>query len=357
MIPLVRPKLPEWGLIGSILEKSAAEGKISNFGPCYWELVQLLTQITGRYDVPVTNGTAAIQLAAQTKFKRGSRILCPDYTHIGTVQALVSAGMQPVLAPVSRVEWTLSSSVLITNKNDYDGVIVVSPFGYRVDFTLYDQLCRDLNKPLIYDIAGGFGMKILTKNPVCYSMHATKNLPIGEGGIISFSKVDEADIAFKLCCFDQNVDRTISSPYGSNLKLDEVRAAIAIAQLHGLEAIQDRINDKKALLDLYQSELSTVCIPHNLHHGNSAPSLCVVSGLCASHLETKSKELGFEVKRYYPLLTEMEGLKEIPRIGVSSPFFRTCAALPSDVNVDEALNICELVLSEVKDHHARGQKH
>lgn len=359
MIPLVRPELPELEEIVKFCKESVDVGKLTNFGPCYWALVERLCEFTGRYDVPCTNGTAAIQLIAQATFKRGSRILMPDFTHVGTLQGLVAAGMTPIMVPVSKASWTINAALITgTPLADFDGFVVVSPFGYRVDFKLYDQLARDLKKPVIYDLAGAFGMEIDTKNPVAFSMHATKNLPIGEGGIASFSQVHESSEAFQLSCFDQEKDRSIRSPYGNNLKLDEIRCAIALAQLQSQSKIMRRIERKRYLIDLYQSELGDLCIPHTHHIGNAAASLCVVSGVPASKLEERSKEMGFEVKKYYPLLSEMEGLQCVPRLyGSSSPFFRTCAALPSDVTTEEAKWIVKALRQELKAQGARGRRH
>lgn len=356
MINLVRPQLPDWVEVGRELEESNQYGKLSNFGPCYWRLVDRLADLTGRYDVPVTTGTAAIQVAAQATFPRGSRVLMPDFTHVGTLQALIAAGMTPILAPAVKTSWTLNAAFLGMHKDAYDAFVVVSPFGYQIDFNRYDQLSRDYGKPVIYDLAGGFGMRALTSNPVCYSMHATKNVPIGEGGIASFSKPDQADTAFKMSCFDQNKDRSIASPYGGNLKLDEIRCAMALVVLGSMSKIQERWEKKRALIDLYQDELRDICIPHDLHYGNSAPSLCVIAGLPASHLESKINELGFEAKQYYPVLSRMGGLAKIQRIAWSSQFFGTCTALPSDVTVDEAKEICRAIIAETRADRAKDHR-
>lgn len=357
MIPLVRPQIPDWNYIGSLLDNSFNAGKLSNFGPCYWRLVEALADLTGRYDVPVTNGTVAIQLAAQAAFPRGSRVLCPDFTHIGTLQGLIAAGMRPILAPISKQTWTLNASKLVEKQEEFDAFIVVSPFGYRVDFVVYDQLSKELEKPVIYDLAGGFGMKVITTNPVCFSFHATKNVPVGEGGFISFSSPDQADKAFKLSCFDQNKDRSIASPYGGNYKMDEIRCAIALSQLECFSSIQTKYQKKRELLDFYQDQLSNFCIEHRLHYGNSAPSLCVLIGLPADELEARQESLGFEVKKYYPLLSEMSGLLEIPRVSKSSQIFRTCAALPSNVTESEAEMICKKLKTQIEGLRAKNLSH
>lgn len=354
MIPLANPILPSWDDIQAELEQSQSSGKLTNFGPCYWRLVDKLADLTGRYDVPCTSGTAAIQLAAQSVFPRGSRVLMPDYTHVGTLQALIAAGMSPILCPVSRMHWTLSLGAITAIPRDkFDAMLVVSPFGYQIDFIAYDQIAKELGKPIVYDLAGAFGITVTTKAPVCYSFHATKNVPIGEGGVASFQAVDQADKAFRLSCFDQNKDRSIESPYGGNLKLDEIRCAIARVQLDSMSKIMKRIARKRELIDLYQDVLGDNCVQHKLHHGNSAPSLCVVAGLPAERIEKNARELGFEAKQYYPLLSSMRGLSLIPRYGVSSTFFRTCVALPSGVTDVQAKSIAKAVLKESKARRAK----
>lgn len=335
MIPLIRPQFPEMRDIERHFSKSRKVGSFSNFGPCFFEAVKKLHEITGRYDLPCATGTAAIQVCAQITFKRGSRILIPDFTHIGTLNAILAAGCLPVLYEVSRDTWTLRN--LFHNfKKEFDGFVVVSPFGYGVDFDFYDGLSDLIKKPVIYDLAGGWGMKVSTRNPVAYSLHATKNFSCGEGGIASFRSPGRFDDARALLSFDYGSTREPMSPWGNNLKPDELKCAIILAHLDNQERITHRAETKRQLINFYQTELENFCIPHSLHEQNAAPSMCVLGGMRAWEIEAISKYHEFESRKYYPLLTEFEGLKSIERIGTSSPFFRTCIALPSDVTRAEA---------------------
>jgi dTDP-4-amino-4,6-dideoxygalactose transaminase len=339
VIPLVRPVFPPFNVIHSHFKKSKAANTLSNFGPCFDQVVGRLQQfLFSCHPLPVATGTAAIQIAVQTHFRRGSKIAIPDYTHIGTLQAVTAAGCEPVLFPCDRETWTIDLKVLNEHIREMDGVIVVSPFGYQVDFARYDELTRSAKRILIYDLAGGWGMQPATENTVCYSLHATKNFSCGEGGIVCFNKRPDFMEGKRLINFDILPDRSVASPWGTNLKLDELKLAVILAHLDDAEKLTFRTLQKKATLDVYHRELESVCIPHELHR-NGAPSLCVLGGMKAMELESACKVEGFICKQYYPLLSQMPLLNDIPYIEKSSPFFQTCLALPSDVSFDEAIEV------------------
>lgn len=342
MIPLVRPVLPHLAEVHSFFAKSIESGQLSNFGPCYEMLLTRLKIRTGMYALPVSTGTAAIQIAIQTHFNRGARIAIPDYTHVGTLQAVVAAGCIPVLFPVDRFTWTLDLNAVHKDMRSLDGIISVSPFGYTVDIPQYDEYAKKNKKILIYDFAGGWGLPVKTLNTVCYSLHATKNFSCGEGGIVCFQRKTDFLEAKRLTNFDTLPDRTVNSQYGNNLKPDELKCAIVLAHLNAENEVLIRGDKKKHLIQFYQSELRDLCVPHDLA-SRGAPSLCVLGGMNAELIEAKCSQHGFMAKRYYPLLSEMGGLEEIERHGSSGPFFRTCLALPSDVSLNEAVQVVQAV--------------
>lgn len=345
MQPLVKPVFPDMLKVSAHFQKSLDSGQISNFGHCFNEACKRLDDINGRFNLLCATGTAAIQLAVQATFKRGDRILMPDFTHVGTLQAVLAAGCEPVLVPVSRATWVLNESFIHCVPDDqYEGFIVVSPFGYRVNFESFDILSEAIDKPVIYDLAGAWGMAVDTLNPVCFSLHGTKNFSCGEGGIVSFTSAIAAQETKRMMNFGTLPDRTVETPYANNLKPDELKCAVVLAHLDDHEAVISRITRKRMLIDYYQMALGEVCIQHNLHHGNAAPSLCVLAGLPAEHIEQQAIECGFVAKLYYPLLTHMAGLETVKRFGASSPYFRTCLALPSDVDDEGA----EFVVKRLK---------
>lgn len=342
MIPLVRPLFPPIEDISKFFSQSLETGLLSNFGPCYDMLVNRLKIRTGMYTLPVATGTAAIQLAIQTHFNRGARIAIPDYTHIGTLQAVIAAGCIPVMFPVERHTWTLDLNAVQQDIRSLEGCVVVSPFGYGVNTERYDTFAKENKKILIYDFAGAWGTPVRTHHTVCYSLHATKNFSCGEGGLILFHRKVDFHEARRLSNFDTLPDRTVNSEFGSNLKMDEMKCAVVLAHLEREDRILSRIQAKRDLLRLYQSELKALCL-HDPPWVGGAPSLCVLGGMKADLIEERSSVQGFVAKKYYPLLSHMQGLEDIERQGCSGPYFQTCLALPSDATVEEAERVVQAV--------------
>lgn len=348
MIPLMRPIFPEWEAVQKHFKKSMMKGALSNFGPCFFEVVDRLSVMTDLHSLPVANGTIAIQVALQMTVKRGARVLVPDYTHIGTLQAVTAAGMEPVIVSSSKTSWTLSIEEMAKIPTDYyDAFIVVSPFGYRVDFGAYEDFANMTRKKIVYDLAGAWGMVPKTDSPVCYSLHATKNFSCGEGGVVAFRSRQRMLEARRLINFDTLEDRTVASPFGGNWKLDELKCAVILAHLDNFSVIEKRAKERSRTIDQYQRALKGLCIPSKLHE-QAQPSLCVLSGLPAAKLEALAPAEGITIKRYYIPLSSMPGLSSVKKFSTCSQFFQTCAALPADVTDEEFDKVIRFVRAQTK---------
>lgn len=344
VIPLIRPIFPGRNNVWGHFNKSLRAGQLSNFGPCYHEATDRLTAYGDGSWVITSSGASAIRLAVQTTFKRGSKILIPDFTHAGTMHAVIAAGMVPVFGGCDPETWALDDASIDKASKVCDGVVIVAPFGYKIDFRKYDKLCAENRLKVIYDLAGGFLMDTQsTSNTICYSLHATKSMPCGEGGLAVFGDNDQADKAMRLMNFATAPDRSIRSLNADNLKCSELTCAVLLAHLDEIERVEKRISARRSLIDYYQVKLDGICKPHTLHHDGAAPSLAVISGLDAAYLEAAGANYGVTVRRYYIPLSEMPSLSQIKRVGKSPNFFKSCAALPSDVTQTEADKVIEFV--------------
>lgn len=343
MIPLMRPQIPgpeEWADLLSLPKRS---GQWSNFGELHNRAEKILSQKSDRFALPVTNGTVALEIAAKVVFDPGMRIAIPDFTCAATALAIISAGCEPVIFPCDRNTWTISHDVLREYRDQYDGICVVSPFGYRVDFDGFDFLAQELDKLLIYDLAGAWGMKVSTPHPYSMSFHATKNMCIGEGGAAFFSEEVRHKAAHQLVVFGFDDNRETIWPQGINGKLDEVRSAILLAQLTATRnrTINARILKKKTLCAFYEKHLGEA-YAHGLYMGG-APSLCVFGGFNGDLLRELGLLNSVQFKAYYsPLISDMRAFQSYTRCGDTDNFFRTCVAFPSDATDDEAYLVIDL---------------
>ena len=315
---------------------------MSNFGPCFHRCYMEFEKRLQKHCLTVTNGTVAIEVALKTLLRPGARVALPDFTHSGTLLAIVAAGCTPVIMPTNKDTWTIDLEFLNRNADCFDAVVVVSPFGYFVDSHAYEKFAHDYGKALVYDFAGAWGSHPRTRWPVCYSFHATKNFSIGEGGLVCFDDPEEYERAQRLINFGTLPDRTIEGIRGTNDKLDEVKCAMILALLEHEDNILKKITHKKRLMREYQMRLSGLCEPHDLAQWGS-PSMCVLGGFKnARVLEAKSKEFGVVVRRYYPLLSQNPSLRKYV-LAPSELFFETCLALPSDCSDTELEKVVEFV--------------
>lgn len=341
MIPLMRPEFPNLRAVEKHFNQAWIGRKFTNFGSLFYKATEGLSNLMQGYALPVTSGTTALQVAMVSLGLHGKRVALPDFTHTGTLLAIIQAGGIPILFGASDRTWTLDVEELKKHEDEFDAVIVVSPFGYHVDVPAFEDFSEKYGKPIVYDLAGAFGFFPKTKNIRCYSFHATKNFGIGEGGCVVFSSKEDWDKGLRITNFGTQLDRNIENDQGLNAKPDELKCACILANLEDdvLPKIYRRISNKSSLLNYYQEQFDNAFVPQ----GRKCPSLVVLGNMPARLLEARGEEIGIICKRYYPLLSRMPGLSHIVRISESSDRLDKCVALPSDVSFAEAHKVVTFV--------------
>lgn len=340
MIPLLRPEFPNLKAVEKIFSQAYRKKVFSNFGCLFDESVKQLSNIMNGEALPVTSGTTAISTALATMNSKNKRVAIPDFTHSGTLLAVIQAQAKPVLFSVEASSWIISLDDLKKHWQEFDMVVVVSPFGYEVDFDAFEEFSVKYKKPIVYDLAGAWGMFRETINPRCYSFHATKNFSVGEGGCVVLPSSLMWEHARKLTNFGTNLDRSLCGDVGSNWKVDELRCALILSMLQpeSLSRVERRVSVKNSLLEFYES-LTHKYVPR----GTKTTSLCVLGGFTDKNIEEKMKEKDVQVKPYYPLLSKMPSLAHIDRVTTSPPDMETCVALPSDVLIHEAYSVVQSI--------------
>lgn len=344
MIPLIKPEVHDLESSIKLFRSVKSSGQLTNFGQLHLILEQRLNLITRRNCLPIVNGTAAIEIALKTVgLNKGSRILVPDFSHSGTILGVVRAGFTPVLCGVDPKTWVPDPEQVrkLAKDGEIAGAVIVSPFGYEIATKDFDAVAAETGIKIVYDFAGAITYYPETSWPVCYSFHATKNLGVGEGGMISFSDRKACDHARRLINFDTLPDRNIGSLEGANYKIDELKAAFLITEFSPVNYIrlESKIKRKRKLLSFYRDAIHESSTPDGHHY----PSLCVLSLPRSLMIELDSERHGFCSKLYYPLLTKMPALKDVERVFQSPSEMESCLALPSDVKIGDAINISKIV--------------
>lgn len=256
MIRLAKP------LLGPEEEQAVADVLRSGWlvqGPRVAEFEGLLAEAIGVAEVVAcSSGTTALQLAlAGLELTPGSRVGVPAYTFPATINAVLLAGLEPVLIDIDPGTYNLDRDDLERLLDDLDAVMPVHQFGLPAPIdglndraiVIEDAACA-LGAMLGDRPAGGLGAV------GCFSFHPRKIITTGEGGAIS---LDDPAIAARLRRLrnhgmSRNADGTrgFSEP-GYNFRLSEIHAAIGICQMARLDGL---LQDRARIADGYRERLT-----------------------------------------------------------------------------------------------------
>ena len=231
-VPVMRPLLPAPSQVLPYLERMSESGIYSNFGPLVEGLEGRLANLLGVHPsqlVVTHSGTSAI--AAGAASLGVTDWIVPDFTFPASALALINAGKKAHLSDVDLQTGQLRRSTPPPSV----GVLYVVPFGARVDIGDFPTA-----GPCIVDAAASLGSipmdlsGIRSDLHVVFSLHATKILGIGEGGLIVCGSKEHADYVRAWINFGFAGQRT-STLLGTNGKMSEVQAAYGHAALDGWE--------------------------------------------------------------------------------------------------------------------------
>lgn len=189
--------------------------------------------------IAVSSGSSGIQVLAQALGVETIRV--PNYTFAGSALPLLQAGSRVVLEDVSSVG--VLSGISGANHGS-TASLVVAPFGEVKNLPIYPQT----KGPVIYDLAAALGnclengFSVAGRNAV-FSLHATKIVGAGEGGLVIAATNNLADDIRARINFGFAGTRE-SSMFGHNMKMSEYGAAVALGALDNFYSDIDPFREK-----------------------------------------------------------------------------------------------------------------
>jgi dTDP-4-amino-4,6-dideoxygalactose transaminase len=242
--------------------------------------------------VAVSSGTAALHLALLAAgIGEGDEVITSTFTFAATCNAIVNCRATPVLADVQEESLNICPEYarrLITRRTR--AIIPVHFAGNPADMVELGEICQDNSIFIINDSAHAVEGLVDGKpishfgNATCFSFYATKNMGIGEGGIIACSDIALDKRIRSLRSHGMDTDawtrsgtRGTPGTYdilepGFNYKMSEIQAVIALYQL---QRLQENWKRRENLVARYDdgfrgvSEVRRLCIRPNArsaHH-------------------------------------------------------------------------------------------
>jgi dTDP-4-amino-4,6-dideoxygalactose transaminase len=171
-------------------------------------------------------------------------VLLPSFTFAACAASAIWAGFEPVFCDVDEHGWHLCPDALERAMRERAGrvaaILACATFGTPVpadQARAWRRVADEARVPLIVDSASGLGPDaqgdVAVADAAVFSMHATKPMPVGEGGLVALR--DDRTARRVRVFLNHGLDEDHHPiEVGLNGKLDEWHAAVALAGLDRL---------------------------------------------------------------------------------------------------------------------------
>jgi 8-amino-3,8-dideoxy-alpha-D-manno-octulosonate transaminase len=225
-------------------------------------------KITGaKHALAVSNGSAAILAAlAASGIGMGDEVICPPFTYIATIEAVLMLGALPVFAEIDETLCLSAEGIKKAITPKTKAVCLVHMCGGNANMDEIMAVVKDHNLKLVEDAGQAFAASYkgtatgLFGSAGAYSFDFFKIATAGEGGILVTN--DEAIYKFADSYCDHGHDHIGNNRgmenhpiIGFNYRISELHAAVGAAQTRKVPAIREANLKNKAFL---QKELSKV---------------------------------------------------------------------------------------------------
>ena len=237
-LPVMRPRLPSADQVLPYLRRIDAARWYSNFGPLAQELEARMAVRWGMSPAcalslsSATSGLSVALMAAQAPV--GSLCLIPSWTFVATAHAVMQAGLTPFLCDVDERTGTLTPALaeaaLAAAPAAVGAAMPVCPFGAAIDWEGWAEFRRRTGLAVVVDAAAAFDTVRPGPLPTVISLHATKVLAAGEGGLLLCEDGELIIRARRHANFGFFGDHR-SQVRATNAKMSEYHAAVGLASL------------------------------------------------------------------------------------------------------------------------------
>jgi len=244
-----------------------------SLGPKYKEFEEKFAKKIGtKYACAVSSGTAGLHLALlASKIKKGDEVITTPFSFAASANSILYVGAKPVFVDIDPFTYNIDSTK-IEEKIDRKtkAILVVHIFGQPADMTPILKIAKKYNLKIIEDACESICATYKGKNvgtfgeSAIFAFYPNKQMTTGEGGMI----VTDNKKIYDLCCSLRNQGRAENMQWldhkylGYNYRMDEMSAALGLAQLEKLDWM---IKQRQQIAQWYKKYLAphkdTIQIP------------------------------------------------------------------------------------------------
>lgn len=218
----------------------------------------------------VNSGTAALTVALMSlRVGAGDEVILPGYFWVSTVSAVVRLGAIPILADIDDSFGMDPRDLEAKITPRTRAAIVVHMSGASGNVEKIAEVCRRRGLVLLEDVAQAAGATVGGKalgsfgDVSIFSFQLNKTMTTGEGGMVCSRTKELADRAFAAhdLGYARNADGRLEladlrdAGWGCGCRMNEVTAALGLAQLRKLPRICQAMRERKRALKEMLSDI------------------------------------------------------------------------------------------------------
>ncbi len=226
---------------------------------------QSVISYTGaKHALAVSSGTAAIHLALRVLgIGEGDDVLASTFTFIGSVNAILYQGANPVFIDSEKESWNLSPELLnkylVSGAKKPKALIITHLYGQCAQIGRIADICRLHGIYLIEDAAESLGATYYGRHTGTYgdfgiySFNGNKIITTSGGGmLVSDNKEWIEKAKFYSTQAKEPFLHYEHEEYGYNYRMSNVLAAIGVGQM---EVLEERVAKKRQIFEWYRGFL------------------------------------------------------------------------------------------------------
>lgn len=280
--------------------RAVSEVLVSDYltcGPKIGELEEKLCKLTGaKYAVAVSNGTAALHLAAMAAgLGEGDELITTPITFAASANCALYCGARPVFADIDPTTYNIDPESVRERISECTKAVVAVDFtGQAAELEPLLQLCHEKDIVLIEDAAHSIGTRYQGRgvgsiaDMTTFSFHPVKTVTGGEGGAVLTN--DEAYYQKLLLLRAHGITREPEQMVreseggwyyeqiglGMNYRLTDIQAALVVSQLEKLESFIQRRKEIVARYDEAFSKIPELFVQQEIPESNTARHLYIL---------------------------------------------------------------------------------
>ena len=219
--------------------------------------------------IAVTNGTVALDVSLKAlELGPGDEVITSAFSFVASGNCILFQKSKPVFADINPKTFNIDPSDVaekITAKTK--AIIPIHMFGQPAEMAALKEIAEDKGIWLVEDAAQAHGAEYNEQkagtigNIGCFSFYATKNITVGEGGMITTNNEKLAAKVRSLINHGQS-RKYHHDTLGYNYRMTDLCAAIGLVQLKKLDGFNMKRRENAALLSNGISNIMGLTVPY-----------------------------------------------------------------------------------------------